>query len=270
MKDTLKGFVFGATLMLMTPALAIPTTPQAELMPQDKTLQEDATPYFRLGYEDAEGAIGHALSARGAGGKVAATITNKDGDYVFSSAQAIAVEIRGLTFDAGTHRFTANLVAVSGKNVVSAKAVSGQFHEMVEIPVLKHSIRAGETIAASDIELRDYPEARARVDTITDIASLVGKSPERVISAGRPIREREIAQAPLVKKNDMVKMLFKRGGMEISTTGQVTADGRKGSVIAVKNLASKKLVQATVQDENTVLIGEESLKTAQAGGSYGF
>ena len=72
-RDTLKGFIFGAALMLITPALAIPTAPQSTLLPQTKELQADTAPYFRLGYEDAEGAIGAALTERGAGGKVTVT-----------------------------------------------------------------------------------------------------------------------------------------------------------------------------------------------------
>lgn len=268
-KDTLKGFIFGAVLMLMTPALAIPAEPPAAgLAPAEKQLPEDTAPYFRLGYGDAEGAIGAALSERGAGGKISASITTRDGDYIFSYGQPIAVEIRGLKFDRQTHRFSANLVALSGKEVVSAKAVGGRFDEMVEVPVLKRSVRAGETIAAADIELRDYPQARARADTITDMASLIGKSPERVISPGRPIREQEIAEAALVHKNDLVKMVFRRGSMEISTTGQVIDEGHKGSVISVKNLASKKIIQAVVQDSETVMIGGTEKQTAQAGTVY--
>lgn len=264
-KDTFKGFVFGSMLMLITPALAIPTMPPTETAASAAQTQEDDTPYFRLGYEDAEGAIGQALAERGAGAKVAASITNKEGDYIFSSPKTIAVEIRGLKFDKDTRRFSANLVAVTGESVVSARAVSGRFDEMIEVPVLKRTIRAGETITSADLELRDYPQSRARADTITDMASLIGKSPERVISSARPIREQEVAKAALIKKNDLVKMVFKSGGMEISTTGQAVDDGRKGSVIAVKNLASKKVIQATVQDEDTVLIGTHTLQTAQAG-----
>lgn len=278
-RDTVKGFIFGAVLMLMTPALALPGKPQTanlnEVFSEEATAQQPpnsaATQYFRLSYKDAEDAIAQALSERGAGAKLSAIITsNHTEDYLFSYDQPIAVEIRSLNFDANTSRFTANLVSVSNNKVLAAKAISGRFNEMVEVPVLRRNMRAGETIAQSDIEFKDYAQARARVDTITDVASLIGKSPERVITAGRPIRAQEIAQPTVVKKNDTVKMVYNQGGMSITTSGQAMSDGSKGHVISVKNIASKKIVQATVQDESTVLINNGGVQTSSLnnGGVY--
>jgi len=260
MSARLKGFIFGAVLMLIPPAMATTGTPLASAVPEVEKTQ--TLPYFRLTYEDAEGALGQALAERGAGVKVEAKITNRDEDFMFSYSQPISVEIRGLRFDATTRRFTANMASVAGKDVLSVKAITGRFEEMVEVPVLKQSKRAGDIIQASDLELRNYPKARARSDTLTDISSLVGKSPGRVISAGRPIRVQELAQPTMVKKNDMVKMIFNQGMMAISTNGQAMTSGAKGSVIGVKNLTSKKIVHGTVQDENTVLISSGEMQTS--------
>lgn len=267
MRDTIKGFIFGAALMLITPAFALPGTPPVAEVPKATAPTYDN---FRLTYEDAEEALGQALAERGAGSKISASITTRTDPYLFSYGQPISVEIRGLRFEQGTHRFTANLVSISGKDVVSAKPIAGRYDEMVEVPVLKHSMRAGDIIKDSDIELRDYPEARTHNGTITDIASLIGKSPARVISSDRPIREQELGSAAAVKKNDAVKMVYNNGAMSISTTGLAMSDGAKGAVIMVKNLASKKLVQATVQDSSTVIIdnGEPKVSSIDAGGSY--
>lgn len=252
-KDTVKGFAFGAFLMLMIPAFATPNAPQATSA-SDIAASSDALPYFRLTYKDAEEALAQALAERGAGAKITASISNQADEYIFSYRQPISVEIRGLKFNPSSHHFSANLISLSGKEVLSAKAVSGRFDEMVEMPVLKHSVRAGEIIKAEDVELRDYAKARARPDTVIDMASLLGKSPERVISPGRPIRAQELAQPMVVKKNDLVKMLYNQGSMSISTSGQAMMDGIKGSVISVRNLESKKIIQATIQDANTVII----------------
>ncbi len=265
MSERLKGFIFGAVLMLVTPAMALQSDPKPVASEAaESTSEADGSanaPYFRLTYADAEEAISQALAERGAGAKVSADITNSQGeDYLFSFSQPISVEIRGLRFNPDTQRFSANLVSISGTDVISARPISGRYNEMVEVPVLKRSVRAGEIITASDVELRDYAKARARADTIVDMASLVGKSPERVISAGRPIRATELEQAAVVKKNGLVKMVYKDGGMAISTNGQAMTDGILGSVINVRNTESKKIVQGTVQDENTVVIGGGDLR----------
>ena len=265
-RDTLKGFIFGALIMLITPAIAMQSEPQpVAASTQEAVVADDTLPYFRLTYADAEEALGQALAERGAGVKITASIANRGEEYVFSYKQPISVEIRGLKFDANSRRFSANLVSLSGKEVISAKAVSGRFDEMVEVPVLKRSLRAGEIIKQEDIELRDYAKARSRDDTITDVASLVGKSPERVISAGRPIRVQELEQPRIVKKNDLVKMVYNQGSMSISTSGQAVTDGIKGSVIGVRNIASNKVIQATVQDANTVIIDSGEMRTSSIG-----
>ncbi|MDX2073625.1 MAG: flagellar basal body P-ring formation chaperone FlgA [Alphaproteobacteria bacterium] len=190
---------------------------------------------------------------------------------MFSYRRPISVEIRGLRFDTGTRRFNANLVSIADNQVISAKAVTGRFDALIEVPVLKRSIRAGEVIKYEDIELRDYAKARARDDTATDMAALIGKTPQRIITAGRPIRLHELQQEAVIKKNDMVKMTFSQGAMEISTTGQAVEDGVQGSVIGVRNLTSKKIVQGTVHDANTVVISggnETRISSLGAGGIY--
>lgn len=260
-RDTVKGFIFGAIIMLMAPAFANTSGPQTGAAQEVATAAE-SQPYFRLSYKDAEEALSQALAERGAGAKISTAISNRDGDYVFSYQQPISVEIRGLKYEAATHRFSANLVSLSGKQVVSARAVSGRYDELAEVPVLKRSVRAGEVIKAEDIELRDYPKSRSRSDTVLDVASLVGKSPERVISAGRPVRSMELEQPRVVKKNDLVKMVYNQGAMSISTSGQAMSDGIKGSMINVKNIASNKIVQAMVQDANTVVIGSGEMQTS--------
>lgn len=253
MGERLKGFIFGATLMLISPAFAVPETTSNTGDISSRELAEP-TQYFRLTYENAEEAIGQALAERGAGSKVGASIYSKSGDYIFSSSQPISVEIRGLRYNDHSNSFSANLVSISAGKVLSAKAVSGRYNELVEVPVLKRGIQAGEVITAQDIEFNDYAKGRARFDTITDIASLIGKSPIRTISAARPIRERELQRPQVVKRDDLVKIVYSQGAMEISTNGQAMDDGAQGALINVKNLQSDRIIQARVVNSAMVVI----------------
>lgn len=252
-----------AVVGFMIPTLSFATTEEPPAVVGTKYL-------FELSYDDAEGAIGFALSDKGAGNKVAATINGHKTEALFSYNKPISVEIRGLQFDKTSARWNASLLFVSEGDTVSAMPVSGRFEEMAEVPVLKRQVRAGDVIKETDVEIRDYALSRTRSDTITDIASLVGKSPARAISPNRPIREQEIAQPTLVKKNGIVQMRYTSPGVIITASGQATEDGGRGSVISVKNLSSKKLVRAVVEDENTVSIIGNSLQTSAAEGSAAY
>lgn len=261
MNEQLKGFIFGACMMMLSPAFATQSEPQTAA---SQPAAEAPAQLFRLTYRDAEEAISQALAERGAGSKLRSQITNTTtDDFIFSYSQPISVEIRGLRFEKDTHRFNANLVSLSGKNVISARAISGRFDEMIEVPVLKRTVRAGDIISKDDIEIRDYAEARSRPDMITDMAALIGKSPQRVISANRPIRQQEIAKPALVKKDELVKMTFQHGGMSITTTGEALDDAALGGNISVRNLASKRVVQGTVTGEGTVAIDGPELSAGK-------
>ncbi len=215
----------------------------------------DKANLFPLSYADAEEAVSRALADKGAADKVAAKINGRgDNTPLYSYTAPLTVDVRGLRFDKPSGHWSANLLLLANGSVVSALPASGRFDEMVEVPMLKRALNNKNVISTSDIEVRDMPISQTRVDVITDIASLIGKSPVYSVSAYRPIRDHEIATPPLVRKSNIVQMRYLSPGMEITTTGQALDDGAKGTVINVRNLASKKIVQAVVEDSATVSV----------------
>jgi len=222
---------------------------------------------FELTYNDAEDAIGWVLMQKGVGDKVAASITGHKTGALFSHSKPISVDIRGLQFDKQNSRWSASLLFVSDGEVVSALPASGKFEEMVELPVLKRPFKNGDVIANSDLEIRDFPMDHTRTDTVTDMASLIGKSPLRSISPYRPIRGNEIAAPTLIKKNTLVQMHYNSPGMEITTAGQTMADGAKGDVISVRNVTSKKIVQAVIATDGSVTVLSPGTQTSQLSGA---
>lgn len=230
---------------------------------------ESQTYLFQLAYDDAEQVISQALAEKGAGSKIAAGINGNRKDGLYSSNKPVTVEIRGLTFDKSSSRWSANLLFINEDgSVASAMPVAGRFDEVAEYPVLKRTVRGGELITQNDIELRDFPITRGRADAITIISDLVGKTPIRSISAARPIREVEISPPAVIKKDGIVQIRYKAAGMEISTSGQALDDGAIGQVISVRNLTSKKMVRAVIADAHTVnVIGTGTSLTQVTGAS---
>jgi len=239
MKTLLRNFLL-ALIFLASPAWALQ--------------ESDKTHLFRLSYAQAEEAVSAALTDKGAAEKVAAFINGRMDDALYSYGKPITVAVRGLQFDKISGRWSANLLMVAEGEVVTAMPAGGRFDILAEIPMLKRNIKNGEVIETKDIEIRDIAQSQVRSDTVTDIASLIGKSPAHTISAARPIRVHEIEVPPVVRKNSVVRMRYTSPGMEISTSGQAMEDGSKGTLINVKNLASKKIVQAVVDDIASVSV----------------
>lgn len=234
------------------PTLAFATLPESSFQPGGGHAQSTPAYLFQLTYADVEQAVGFALADKGAGDKISATVQGRSDTPVFSHSKPLSVEIRGLKFDKQSKRWNASFMFISEGRIISATPLSGRFEEMVELPVLKRQMRSGDTITEKDIELRDVAISSLRGDVVNDLSSLIGKSPLRTISMGRPIREQEIAQPTLVKKNTLVQMQFNSGPMQISDAGQAMEDGAKGSVISVRNVSSKKLIRAMVTGAETV------------------
>ncbi len=249
-------FALSCVAGFVVPSLAFATIEQlpAPAAAAPVAIHAPGTELFVLTSRDAEEAISFALAERGAGSKVSASITGRSDDTLFSHAQPLSVEIRGLSFDKNTSRWQASLMFLSDGQVISAMPVGGRYDEVMSVPVLKRQVRPGDVIQEADLEIRDFSLSRTRSDTIADAAALVGKSPVRSISAGRPIREQEIAQPALIRKNDIIQVDYRSPGVSISTTAQALEDGSLGSTINVRNLSSKKLVRAVVQDEKTAVI----------------
>jgi flagellar basal body P-ring formation protein FlgA len=260
-KKLFRAWVALAVITVVSPALASTAEPPAAS--GQKYL-------FELSYDDAESAIGQALADKGAAKKVSANINGHRNDALFSYTKPITVEIRGLKFDKMTSRWSANLLMVAEGDVISAMPVAGRFEETVEVPVLKKQVRTGEVIGEEDIEMREFPIAHTRAGTITDTAELIGKSPSRVISAYRPIRTHEIDTPAVIRKNGIVQMRYLSPGMEISATGQAIGEGAKGEVIAVRNMTSKKVVRAVVEDQNTVTILGSDTQASQLIGAQAY
>ena len=209
---------------------------------------------FQLTTHDAQAAIAQALAEKGAGSKVSAVMQGQSSNVVFSYNKPVTAEIQGLNFDTATHRWNASLLFRSGEEVVSAIPASGTYQETIDVPVLKREAHNNLVISENDIEMRSFPLAQTRSDTVTDRQQLLGKSPLRFISAQRPIRANDVSNPAVVKKNSVVQLEFLSSGIQISTSGQALEDGAIGDVINVRNTTSKRVVRAVVQSEGVVRV----------------
>ncbi|MBQ7457352.1 MAG: flagellar basal body P-ring formation protein FlgA [Desulfovibrio sp.] len=76
----------------------------------------------------------------------------------------------------------------------------------------------------------------------------------RSVSAGEPILRSDLATQLMIRRGDIVNLVFARGNLRLETKAEALADGEPGATIAVRNLQTKKQVFATVQDAKTVKI----------------
>lgn len=76
----------------------------------------------------------------------------------------------------------------------------------------------------------------------------------RGLSAGEPILQSDLQSQLMVRRGDVVTLIYARGNLRMTTQAEALSDGEPGVTIAVRNLQSKKQVYAKVKDGGTVII----------------
>lgn len=76
----------------------------------------------------------------------------------------------------------------------------------------------------------------------------------RTIGTGEPILQSDLGNKQMVRKGNILTLLYERGNLRMVIQAEALADGQPGETIPVRNLQTKKQVYATVRDGGTVVI----------------
>jgi flagella basal body P-ring formation protein FlgA len=121
---------------------------------------------------------------------------------------------------------------------------------LVAAPAVAQEITAARTLRPGALvsreDLRVPPGAGERAE------ELVGLEVRRAIFADRPVRAGSLGPETLVRRNAVVTMVYRAGGLSIRTEGRALDPGGTGERIRVMNLESRHSVRAVVRGRNLV------------------
>lgn len=188
-------------------------------------------------------ALETALVAEGAPDRLAITLA---GSAHAGAEPAVLVT----SYDVETGRFTAEFTSADG----SRRLVHGKAEAIVSVPVLVRDMRPGDIIRAADISFRDMPRGRVQRAFITDDAALVGMATRRSMREGDTIRNGDVERPLVVKKGDLVTIIFEAPGISLTARGRAMASGSLGDVIQVVNVQSHRTIDASVTGTGRVAV----------------
>jgi len=136
--------------------------------------------------------------------------------------------------------------------------ISGQISDTIEIPILVSPMRSGEVITERNIDFIEINSKKLNSQMIFKSEDLIGKTPRRLIRSYTPIKNREVLEPIIVKKNTLVKMIYHNNNIHVSTKGKALENGAKGDIINVMNTSSKRTIQAEVINMNEVRVPQLS------------
>ncbi len=137
--------------------------------------------------------------------------------------------------------------------------------EAVKLMAPRHNIERGAMINESDLQVVHHAKAAARDGMVQTPEQLVGKVAKRRLTAGRPVRQKDVEAPTLIERKALVTILYKTPAMMLKTKGRSEQDGAHGEVISIVNTQTKRSLLARVVSPNTVVVVSSSeIATAES------
>ncbi|MGD1876913.1 MAG: flagellar basal body P-ring formation chaperone FlgA [Kiloniellaceae bacterium] len=212
--------------------------------------------------EEVETALRQALAEQGVDGEVQLSFDNPDLRLRLPSTSGGGLRVTRLTLDPSNGRFLAQVVAPASGEPQARLAITGRAMELIEVPVLRRTVKPGEVIRDRDIEWMSVQANRLTRTTVLDTATLVGMSPRRPIRGQDIVRSTDLETPVVVAKNSLVTIRLRTERMELTVQGRALEDGSQGDVVRVMNTKSNNVVNAEVLDSGAVIVVPASI-TAQ-------
>ena len=107
-------------------------------------------------------------------------------------------------------------------------------------------------LTADDVSLAERDIARLDYGFLSTVEDVVGHRLRRPVAAGEALTPGNLEMPPLVRRGQRVTVQARSGGLVVRMAGVAQADGIRGQVIEVKNLNSRRTVQAVVRSAQSV------------------
>ncbi|TQV71277.1 flagellar basal body P-ring formation chaperone FlgA [Denitrobaculum tricleocarpae] len=166
--------------------------------------------------------------------------------------QGDGVAVTNLSFDATSGRFTAQVAAPAEGVPVAKATLRGRAIRVVDVPVLRRRIDAGEVIRTDDLDWISHRADRLMRNALMDSDSIVGKSARRPIGAGVVIKASELRTPQVITKNSLVTIRLETERMVLTAQGRALEAGTMGEAIQVMNTKSNSIISAEVVGRGTV------------------
>lgn len=117
--------------------------------------------------------------------------------------------------------------------------------------VATRTIRSHAIITPDDVTLKDV----VIPGSLTSLEDAVGLEARVVLYAGRPIRPGQVGPAAIIERNQIVMLVYARGGLRIMADARSLGRAGVGDFVRVMNLTSRTTVTGIVGTDGTVTVG---------------
>lgn len=124
-------------------------------------------------------------------------------------------------------------------------------HAGAETLVTTRTVRSHAVLTHADLTMAPNTVPGA----LRNVEDAVGLEAQVILYAGRPIRASDLAPPALIERNQIVTLVFKRGGLSIAAEARSMERAAIGDRIRVMNLGSRTIVSGMVLPNGSVRVG---------------
>lgn len=132
--------------------------------------------------------------------------------------------------------------------------ISGRVDHYSKAAYARQPLKKNTVLSEADIEWKRVPVAANKEDVVTQVAQVSGKRLLKDVNPAQPIRSGDVGDPSVIKRGDMVTMVFQQEGLTVTAKGKVQEDGAQGSTVRVVNVKSHRSLACKVLDNETVQI----------------
>ncbi len=155
-----------------------------------------------------------------------------------------------IIWDQKSDRFAALVEDQSG----TPMRIAGVAVVETKVPVLKSRMNIGDIISERDIEYVNMSSNNRTLSVIETSDSLIGKEIIRSITPGRPIPTENVAAPTVVKRNQEVQIIYKKGGLELISKGKSLSNAAVGDTVKIVRKDAARTLEGIAVSEGVVEI----------------
>ncbi|MFZ1830902.1 MAG: flagellar basal body P-ring formation chaperone FlgA [Candidatus Competibacteraceae bacterium] len=125
-----------------------------------------------------------------------------------------------------------------------------------QVLVAQHFLRRGAILSPADLRAERRELSALPGGYETDSAQIIGKQLRQALMAGMVISPRDVKMPPAVRQGEVITLVVRQGGMEVTSSGVALSDASIGERVRARNEASQRVVEGIVIHQRRVEVGK--------------
>lgn len=172
--------------------------------------------------------------------------------FYIENAQKAKILVSNLKIDELQNKFSCTAEIFADGKFFDRTSMTGRYYVLGEIWVPAKNIQKGEVIKPDMLKQITVRSNRLKPGFMTEKDQLVNKEAKKTLKEGKIVVDRDVGNEMLIKKNDVITVVYKTEKMQITAKVEALKDGARGETIEMLNPKSKKILYGKVVDKDTV------------------